>query len=324
VKSKDEILATLDRDGRLDGLPFMPEMFEYCGRRLRVSKRAHKTCDPPSGLAGRRMLSTVHLEDIRCDGQAHGGCQAGCLFFWKEAWLKPADRTAPGIAPAPRSSGCSESDVWSGTRRVSGAATEPEPVYVCQSTQIPHATQPLAWWDLRQYIEDYTSGNVRFGQLLAALVFTPYAALAEAGVGLGSAMRWAYDRFQAMRGGAPYPRRRGSIPIGSPTPADKLDLKAGERVKVRSYRKILDTLNELSHNRGMYFDGEQVPFCDGTYHVLRRVERLIDEKTGKMVQLKNDAIVLRNVVCEARYASCRRFCPRAIYPYWREIWLERV
>jgi hypothetical protein len=34
--------------------------------------------------------------------------------------------------------------------------------------------------------------------------------------------------------------------------------------------------------------------------------------------------VLKNVACEARYAICRRFCPRAIYPYWREIWLERV
>jgi hypothetical protein len=33
---------------------------------------------------------------------------------------------------------------------------------------------------------------------------------------------------------------------------------------------------------------------------------------------------LKDVVCEARYAICRRFCPRAIYPYWREIWLERV
>jgi hypothetical protein len=42
-----------------------------------------------------------------------------------------------------------------------------------------------------------------------------------------------------------------------------------------------------------------------------------------MVHFKTDAIVLENVVCEARYAKCRRFCPRAIYPFWREVWLER-
>ena len=34
VRSKEEILATLDSSGRLDGLPFMPQMFKYCGRRF--------------------------------------------------------------------------------------------------------------------------------------------------------------------------------------------------------------------------------------------------------------------------------------------------
>ena len=43
-----------------------------------------------------------------------------------------------------------------------------------------------------------------------------------------------------------------------------------------------------------------------------------------MIRFKTDAIILKDAVCEARYAICRRFCPRAIYPYWREIWLERV
>ena len=45
VRSKEEILRTLDKQGRLDGLPFMPQMFQYCGKRFRVFKRAHKTCD---------------------------------------------------------------------------------------------------------------------------------------------------------------------------------------------------------------------------------------------------------------------------------------
>ena len=50
-----------------------------------------------------RMRNAVHLEE-RCDGQAHGGCQAGCLVYWKEAWLKrvPADGREPaGPAPEP-------------------------------------------------------------------------------------------------------------------------------------------------------------------------------------------------------------------------------
>jgi hypothetical protein len=38
VKAPDEILQTLDANGALDHLPFMPEMIQFCGRRFRVLK----------------------------------------------------------------------------------------------------------------------------------------------------------------------------------------------------------------------------------------------------------------------------------------------
>lgn len=61
VRSKEEILSGLDKDGRLDGLPFMPQMLSYCGRRFRVYKSAHKTCDTVTGAyVGRRLSGGVH------------------------------------------------------------------------------------------------------------------------------------------------------------------------------------------------------------------------------------------------------------------------
>ena len=45
------------------------------------------------------MHNTVHLRRTRCDGAAHGGCQAACLLFWKEAWLERVE--ANGSVPAP-------------------------------------------------------------------------------------------------------------------------------------------------------------------------------------------------------------------------------
>jgi hypothetical protein len=36
VRSKEEILRTLDVRGRLDDLPFMPQMFQYSGQRFRI------------------------------------------------------------------------------------------------------------------------------------------------------------------------------------------------------------------------------------------------------------------------------------------------
>src|SRR2546427_33509 len=94
VRSPQEILATLDEKGCLENMPFMPEMFAFCGQRFRVYKRAHKTCDTVFPVRGRRVNAAVHLE-TRCDGRAHGGCQAGCLIFWKEAWLKRTSCDSP-------------------------------------------------------------------------------------------------------------------------------------------------------------------------------------------------------------------------------------
>jgi len=335
VRSKAEILATLDKNGHFEQLPFMPEMFQFCGQRFRVFRRAHKTCDPPNGLLGRRMLHAVHLENLRCGGEAHDGCQARCLLFWKDAWLKRVDgntepeseapqRTSVNNAPATASSGCTEQDVVVATRVPAAQADSDEPRYVCQSTQIREATQPLHWWDVRHYVEDYTSGNVRLSQLLAAFFFFLYDQMASAGLGLGSFLRGLYDLFQKARGRTPYPLRPGEIPAGVRTPSARLDVQPGDLVKIRSHREILATLTEQRHNRGMVFDPEMVPYCGGTYRVLDRVTKIINEKTGKMQHLKNDCIMLEKVVCLARYAKYRRFCPRSIYAYWREIWLEGV
>src|SRR5262245_10289269 len=84
-------------------MPFMPEMLRYAGQRIRVAKSAHKTCDTVNQTGGRRMRNAVHLDGLRCDGSAHGGCQAKCLFFWKEQWLRPAGERS-GTAPPPASS----------------------------------------------------------------------------------------------------------------------------------------------------------------------------------------------------------------------------
>lgn len=327
VRSREEILATLDANGRLEELPFMPEMLKYCGARMMVGKRAHKTCDPAIGIGGRKMSNTVHLSNIRCDGSAHDGCQAACLIFWKEAWLKRIEPEKDGQRPSPAvlsgRSGCTE-EVLHSSIRIPPAPGETEQRYVCQNTQVKFATQPLNSWDMRQYLEDYTSGNVSLAQLVTGLLYTAWRTVAEAGIGIGTPMRWVYDAFQRAIGGSPYPLRPAGVPKDKATPRATIDVQEGERVRVKSFPEILKTLDSSYRNRGLYFDPEMVPFTEREYEVERRVTQIIDERDGKMLRFKSDAIILKDVVCGSRYAYCRRFCPRAIPPYWREIWLERA
>ena len=324
VRSKDEILATLDENGRLDGMPFMPEMLQFSGRRFQVHKSAHKTCDTVFPIRSRRIERTVHLQ-TRCDGKAHGGCQAGCLLFWKHAWLKPVgDGATPSAAPPSEvrhgSALCTEEKLDRATRVDDG----PDPAYVCQATRLPYATEDLSPFDMTQYVQDFTSGNVGLGQLLRGALYSTYMRVMKLGLGIGKPMRWAYDAFQRLRGGTPYPRYAGKIPLGSPTPNDELGLQEGELVRVKSYEEILATCNVEHKNRGMHFDAEQVPYCGKTFRVEKRVSKILDERTGKMMHMKSPCIVLKNVFCRGWYSDCRMGCPREITQYWREVWLERV
>jgi len=340
VRSKEEILRTLDRDGRLDGMPFMPEMFAFCGQRFQVYKSAHKTCDTVFPVRSRRINNAVHLK-TRCDGQAHGGCQAGCLLFWKEAWLKPVAKDAAsqtssaGRLPEPGASSrqagqqtasvgrCTEQDVVRATQ-AGDKMDDVDPSYICQATRLPYASEDLSPYDFRQYVRDLTSGNVGLGKWLRGIIYITYQNVIKMGIGLGAPLRWLYDRFQNLWGGLPYPRWEGKIPLGQPTPTAELNLQEGELVRVKSYQDILATCNVDNKNRGMGFDGEQMPYCGGTYRVHKRVTKILNEQTGKMMKMKNPCIILEDVVCQGRYSACRMFCAREIYSYWREIWLERV
>jgi hypothetical protein len=337
VRSKEEILRSLDENGRLEGLPFMPQMFQYCGRRFRVHKRAHKTCDTVNWSGGRWLPNGIHL-DLRCDGKAYGGCQAACLIFWKEAWLKPICDTTSLADASPRDeipwvdepvheTGSSEENVWKATRAQNQHSPH-DPIYSCQATELPYFTTHLRWWDIRQYIEDYISRNVTLGQMFCVLIYACYYPLSRSdGRRLEPVrflFRWLYDRFQAIRGGAPFPRKRGVLPAGQSAPISNLNLQPGELVRVKSYEEILSTLHYSNKNRGLFFDAEMVPYCDKSYRVRARVSSFLDEKSGKMRSLKTPAIILETVVCRSCYSNDRFFCPRSIYSWWREVWLERV
>ena len=114
------------------------------------------------------------------------------------------------------------------------------------------------------------------------------------------------------------------VPEKQHTPTASLGLQPGELVRIKSHEEILETLNSRNTNRGLYFDAESVPYCGGTYRVLKQVTKIINESTGRMQEMKTPCVILDTVVCQSRYSECRLFCPRSIYPYWREIWLERA
>jgi len=92
VRPLDEIRATLDDEGRCDGLVFMPSMARFCGMELRVKKRVEAIFDEAGGVL-RQCRDTVLLETVICDGmdvrETLGcRCDRSCFYFWHEGWLE--------------------------------------------------------------------------------------------------------------------------------------------------------------------------------------------------------------------------------------------
>ncbi|MBN1394527.1 MAG: hypothetical protein JW959_05860 [Pirellulales bacterium] len=288
VRGLDEILATLDEEGRFDGLPFMPEMVPCCGNTYRVHRRAERTCVEGTGM--RAMRDTVFLEGIRCDGSAHDGCQRGCLFFWKEIWLKPSCNTADlGREQEPARPGAA----------VSHLPTAKGDRFYCQSTELAAATTDLNQGKLRSYLHDIRIGELslrRFGYFLWMAAANRFC-------------RLLFGRYCHQIAGE---QKR--------TSTEELDLQPGELVEIKSRAEIEATLDAQGRNRGLTFEPEMALHCGRRYRVAGPLRKIILERNGKMAMLSN-TVVLEGVVCQG---ICVHNCPRANHLYWREIWLHRV
>lgn len=330
VCSAEEVLATLDQDGCCDGMPFMPEMLQYCGKQYRVGAVAHKTCDMigQPGTA-RRVHSAVHLAGLRCDGLAHDGCQAECNLFWKDDWLKLADgiRTDLIRLDALRkefAGGYTEAQLRLKTCQSSGVEGD-GPRYFCQATHMYKATLPLAWWDLRQYVFDVATGNCSARRVLRVIFLASLRrTLARLPFGYRVFKRFQ-DGMHLWLSGRDTPALNAKIPDGVQTPTCRQNFKPGDYVRIKTQAEIEETLNSRSRNRGLTFDFEEMAvYCGRVVRVKKAVTKIIEEPTGKMLLMKEPCIMLDGVVCNSEYARTRLNCPRAIPSYWREIWLEKV
>lgn len=291
VRSAQEIAATLDADGRLDGVPFMPEMAEQCGRRFRVFRRADITCVEGHGL--RRMDAAVFLEDVRCDGSAHDGCQRRCLIFWKEAWLKPADVVgSPSIVDQRLESAAAASVLVKLPTRANSR-------YLCQSTVLATATAELPSWNLLPFIS-----QVRDGELTVTR-FIQIAGLA------------LLNLFRKALGFKEIGRLAGAQ---SKSSRKTLGLQTGEWVRIKSHAEIEQTLNAASRNRGLLFEPEMSDYSGQYFQMEFPIEKMIHEETGEMLHL-NNTVALKGLTCQG---LCAKSCPRSNYWFWREDWLDRA
>jgi hypothetical protein len=302
VRSANEILSTLDDNGTLDGLPFMPEMLSWCGKLFRVQRRVDKTCVDGHPLRRFPANDVVVLEGPRCDGGSHDGCKHGCRIYWKQAWLRPADADDAGIEPV-------NADL--DKLRANLKVKTDERHYFCQSTELHKSTEAFPpgerFWRARIALSEIRNGDL--SMLRALQLFTRYL--------WQKALRRTLGCDSWLQG----PHKR--------TPTQSLNLQPGALVRVKSQAQIVQTLDHRLSNRGLRLCYEMMRCCGREAEVRYRVDRLIDESSGVMREIADTVTLSSMRGCGSLGEECLCYgepgdCPRGELMYWREIWLERV
>ena len=285
----------------------MPEMTQFIGKRFAVSRRVEKICDTLEMSGSRRVRDTVFLDDLRCSGAVHGGCQAECRIYWKEAWLVKAEAGTNSIS--------SSVEGVSALERLTEASTTVEggdhDVFRCQATEAIRATEAIpSVFSPGQYARELSCGNIGAWEFISvAIRALSWKAGVMLGMNVGSRKRAPYVETAAKS----RPREKTHT------------LEPGDWVEVKSADEIGTTLDAKGTNRGLQFSPcEMLPACGRRFRVRRQINKLIDEKTGRLLNIKNDCIALDGFVCNGRRSTGRWFCPRELYPYWRESWLTKI
>lgn len=88
VRSKEEIEAMLDSEGKTRGCGFLDGQWAYCGTIQRVFKPMERFVDELDGRT-KKCSGLILLEGVICEGvKACGRCDRACLLFWRQEWLE--------------------------------------------------------------------------------------------------------------------------------------------------------------------------------------------------------------------------------------------
>ncbi len=101
IKTKREIVATLDKNNRNRGLSFDHEMARFCGRTARVRSRVTRLIEEKNGEMVEIKSDCIILEGVVCPSDFHLFCTRGIYHYWREIWLERIDAPEDHVPNAP-------------------------------------------------------------------------------------------------------------------------------------------------------------------------------------------------------------------------------
>ena len=101
IKSKKDIVATLDKANTNRGLYFDNEMARFCGRTARVQAYVSKIIEESNGEMIEIKSDCLILEGVFCTSDYHRLCTRSIYSYWRKVWLEKVDSPTEHIVDVP-------------------------------------------------------------------------------------------------------------------------------------------------------------------------------------------------------------------------------
>ena len=106
-------------------------------------------------------------------------------------------------------------------------------------------------------------------------------------------------------------------------PAPGKPLRRGDVVEVLTYDEIRQTLDGNDCFDHLEFMYGMRRYCGTRQTVLKRLNMMFDERTRKMIKLRN-TVILKDVICDGAGLFDREGCDRSCFYFWKDRWLRPI
>lgn len=287
VKKKDEILKTLDPLNKREGCLFMGQMWEYCGREFKVSKRINSFFDEYQHQMLKTRVPLYILEGLICEGTTAAfnfQCDRSCYLFWHEEWLEKIDCNKNGYHHKIINNSIVDISQRSFNEN-SGSQL------YCQLTNIRDLARNNSILDMIIQSTAKILGFIKNRTIVLVKVVLEILIPTE---------KKADEQNN-----------------------DYTELQRGDLVRVKSVREINCILDKHGKYKGCSFAREMYKYCGKEYAVLKPVAYFYDEAKKRNCKSKN-IVILENATCSGEFKLFPMRCDRMCFFFWREEWLEKI
>lgn len=288
IRTREDVLQTLDSDFKLDGCQLTDKMCGCCSAVRRVTKVVRNVFDEHESRMYETRAPLYILENMICDGKVQDfehRCDHCCQLLWHEEWLKRAEGEEDPML--------TEETSFYGGENLCGPDTS------C-TISLPEVCQ-------LRLLDGLKRQNSSISNLLQFRIKLLWSTKTKAS--------YLVNRLKSITS--------SYLDTAETSFLYNNSIKQGDTVRVLNREEINKSLDLHNKYNKCQFINEMYKYCDNDYIVLKEIKYFYDEAKRKMCKCK-DIFLLQDVTCSGERRAFSKPCDRHCYYFWHKKWIRKI